>query len=309
MRLKELYKVDVLILLTKLDILTAIDIIEKLNIEVDDDVSGYVGRESKNYYFKNKFSFQPYSTYLIKAEILASRVYSQSLLESDVDNSNNYFCLEGKGLTENLKEIDTIDKGFFENNGCSIEAVNDFSLHKLRIRNIDNIKKDLYYEGTCYGNMLDIGDITSDWDVFSKISLLGIKNNISEFYKELLSESYMLYENENYKLSFFIAFSAFECFVNVKGNMQDEQLPLIDKITNLYKWQFPDLSNNEIFQSIMPHHNKLTDIRNKIAHGKAKVCIRKREAEQCLKHVLIMILAYENTITGIKEFYEKCGKF
>lgn len=308
MRLQDLYKYEKLslLLLAKLNIITVKEIIFPVVLSPDDNISQYGREYAKDYFFHNEWSFKPLCKSVIKVEIIGNRVYNSELLKEQIDdyeeNSDiSLYVDDYNDVERTLNDINSIDETFFLENGCEADEVNDFKLLDLRIRNIDNHHQKICYEGGFFGDSVDMDTITSGWELFSKISLIGVHNQIKEFYKELLAESYLLYINENYKLSYFIAYSAFECFVNTKGGTQDQDGRLKDKISTLYGSKFNDLSKHQIYTSVIDKFNQSDKKRNDIAHGREEITINRDDSEKMLLHVSVLMLTYNDKLMCFDE--------
>lgn len=289
MKIQDLYKYKglLLILLARLHVIIAKDVIIPIDLDPDCDISEY-GRETvQGYFFHNKWSFKHECRYIINAEILGNKIYNSELLMEDAaENYDDFGISDYSDVHRCLNAINAINEKFFLENGCDADEVNDFRLRDLRIRNIDNIHQNICYEGGFMGDNIDMDSSISGWELFSKFRFIGVCNNISEFYRELLGESYVLYAAQNYKLSFFLAYSAFECFINTKGGTQRIDGRLKDKIADLYRSKFTDLSKHQIYTSVIDKFNASDKKRNDIAHGREEVIIDEDKAAKMLLHII-----------------------
>lgn len=269
----------------------------------DYDISPYQREIISDYYFRNSWSFKYLFDYVIDVRILKSKLFHHdNIFENEDLDTKNFDLVED--LTKNLNIINQYDSDFFHYYGYEIDDLDEFKVRQIRIFNIDNTDKKIRYEGSFFGNNDDIDPI--DWGIFSLLEIKGINSYLDNFYKELLSESYLLYINENFKLSFFICFSALENFINTQLNESDKEERLIDKIKRLYKLKFHNMQSNKIYTSIINDFDFFTNTRNTIAHGREKIEIEENTSKKFLIFTSIMITLYNEEINNFEELAEIC---
>jgi hypothetical protein len=279
-------------LLATLDILSFDKQIIRIDNYPDYSISEYKGGIISDYFFRNSWNFVDKYQMLIDAEFQRNTIFHS-------DNLQDLSCeykLEYNNLSDNcdfLLEIFNRDEDSFSVHGYRVDtSVGDFKLHNLSIHSIDNFSKKLYYEGSFLGDNSDIQPI--DWGIYSLLKITAISKEIVNlpFYKSLLSESYLLYKENKFKLAYFITYSAFESFINYQLD-SDDKGRLKDKITQLYKTQFLQLEKHQIYGSIINAYDDIEKDRNVIAHGRNQITISKEKSYSVLLSFLILIVTFE----------------
>lgn len=286
-------------LLLKLNILNSDSLIIRINNFPDNDISTYHREIDTDYYFKNTWDFKHHFKYITKINFSEKRVYHSDDIKEVSDDLN--ISLDSNNIEESLNEIYSLENDNYSNYGTE-PYFDEFKLHRLRLNYVDNISKKVNYEGSFYGNNETFEPL--DWGLFSLINIVGIPIYISDFYKELIAESYLLQLNGNYKLSYFIAYSALENYINYKFGSEEIEERLKDKLKDLIKIKSPDLTKNKIYTSVIADFDLFTRKRNIIAHGKTEIEITEEELEKALLFTLIIINSDEFNLTTFTELYE-----
>lgn len=295
-------RIDIRSLLMYLKIIDIKELIIPIEIEPDYDVSEYQREIDTDYYFSSKWSFKGIFENLTSIEFLSHKLYHEDhIRELDEDIKSK---LTSDSIEENLNEINKIDKDSFAWSGYDSDELDEFKLKYLRSRSIDNIKKDIQYEGTFFGssyglNVLEWGEC----GFYSKVLMEGICKTI--LYNDLLGESYLLYLSGNYKLSHFVAYSAFENFLNLETNSFDVQERLSEKLKKLFKESEINTNRNVIYCSIINNFSKQTKRRNEVAHGMDADIIDASIVEEFLIEILTMIILYKKFFLDFKELFEQ----
>ncbi len=181
----------------------------------------------------------------------------------------------------------------------------DFKVNRIRVNSIDNINSKINYEGSFFGNSSDIDPI--DYGVYCLLRVTAVSRDIdfANFYKELIAESYVLFKESNFKLAYFLAYSGFESFINSSLGIGDEPGRLKERLQELFKCKFLDLSRHQIYTCVVNDFDRLTDKRNTIAHGRGAVSINKKETEEALLFILILVCTYEFQCSKFDELNSK----
>jgi len=168
-----------------------------------------------------------------------------------------------------------------------------FKLSNLTIDTVDNVENKIIFSGAYEGDSYSIEPM--DWNIFAECHFIGIGSNDGEifFYQELLSEAYIQKSYNNFKISYFIAFSALENYINERMNTHETKDRLSNIINSLFKNTPTPINNNQVYTSIMNDYSKYEEIRNKIAHGRQKVLISEEELNEFILFTLILISSAE----------------
>jgi len=294
-------RVDIRQLLIYIEIIDIKELIIPVIIEPDYDVSEYKREIGTDYFIINKWSFRNYFEKLTNIEIISHRFYHNNDFKELDENLKSK--LSTSSIEENLNIINEIDADFFGYFGSDSDDYEEFKLNHLRIRNVDNLKKNIQYEGAFFGDSysLDILDF-GECGFYSKIQIEGICQSI--LYKDLLGESYLLYLSGNYKLSHFVAYSAFENFLNLKTNSFSVQERLSDKLKKMFKESNIDTNKNTIYCSIINNFSKQTKRRNNVAHGKTEK-IDATIVELFFIEIITMIILYEKECLNFEQLIEE----
>jgi hypothetical protein len=288
-------------LLSELNIVKTEIIFIEIDIDPDYDVTDYEKGIGKNYYFKNKWNFKHEYNSIIEAEIIASYPI---LLETihDIKSQHNITinCSNSEIYSEVLRKAYLVDKDCF--NGKPLENWDDFKVNTININEINNIKKEITYDGGFFGELPYIK--FADFEVVSKIRVKGFKKNF-EFYNQLIAESKILLTEDKYKLSYFLLYSAIENYINNKLNSENLEERLEDKLKRLCKINLGDLNKNKIYSSIVTNFKKYTAIRNTIAHGKEEIEITKTHLFEFSNFVLLIIYINKTKINNFEDILKK----
>lgn len=285
-------------LLQYLGIINNESIVIKINNYPDYNISTYYREVIAEYYFKNKWSFKNLYSEITSAKFLDSKIFHFDDIEQNEVYDFSELLLNGD-LEENLNEIHNHYPKYFYENGSGLKDIDDFKVNELRMLMVDNSNKSLIYEGSFLGNNDNID--TLDYGIFSLLNLTGVRKYLHEFYLNLIAESYLLYSQQNYKLSFFICFSAIECFINIQLNSEEKEERLNDKLKELFKVRFGNLNKNQIYTSIINDFGDFTTIRNNIAHGKKEIEITESNVQNILFFTTILIASFESCLENFSE--------
>lgn len=185
----------------------------------------------------------------------------------------------------------------------------EFKLNKIHLYSHDNINKTLNYDCTCKTERLFLGEDLVN--IYCEVDLTGISNKIynEKLYNQLIVDSYLKYLQKDYRMAFFLMYSAFEGFINLKSGKPNEEKRLIQKKNELFKTQFNNLNKNQINSSInMAIFEKK---RNDIAHGNENYKITKEIVDDIYFDLIALIISFEQNITNysdLKVYLKKWNK-
>lgn len=244
---------------------------------------------SSNYSCKNKFDMV-YKSCFEKLFLFDNDSIMEICNDLDIDNT-----LDEESI---LNLAYTMNREVFDNYKFDYERWEEIEFYKINITGIDNFEKKINYQGAFWGHTDSIDN--GYYYFYSFINILGtLKNNNRKIFHDLIIESYSLFIEERFKQSFYIAYSAFENFINEKyyNNFpsQDRNIRLEQKIILI----FNNNSSNEIFDFLKNNLKKYTNTRNDIAHGNNTNKIEKKHVVNLLNLVLSTIISYEQNIMQI----------
>ncbi len=288
------------------NLLEALDLIEVKNcvipiiINPDYEISPYNRDYDKEYYFSYFLNFFDNHNFVINCQLNNQFVFNYDSL-SDIEENEDFVFNNKENLIQSLNELDENNYDLLENYSHEPDF-DTFKLNNLRIKSIDNTNKKIYYEGGVFTASFHIDEEF----LFSHIEVKAIKNNNTNFYKDLLGESYVLMIEGNTKLSYFLLYSALESYVNFKLENENEDR-LKDKISDLYKIEknADNLSKDIIYSNIFSDFNAFKEKRNIIAHGKNDITINISELEKKFIVVLTYIFSIEFDCNNFEEILKK----
>lgn len=253
----------------------------KMDFFPDFDYTDYKKGIPQTYYFHDEIDFSHLFSDIIRYEKLEPHIFSPY---EKPDFLEEYLCEITIDKTNVLKENE-VPTDF-----------DSFKFQKAKIYSIDNINKKINYDCTCIteGNFLG-DDIVN---IYFTTKLCGVVKDITSFdlYKQLIVDSYRKYLNKDYRMAFFLMFSAFECFINSSLNSDDEEKRLVEKKNELFKSKFPILNINEINSSV--DMKKYEKKRNDIAHGREKITIEKQLVDDIYFDFISLIVSLNQGITN-----------
>jgi len=286
-------------LLIHLGILTRRETIIRLNNLPDYDITKFEREIISNYFFHNSWDFSNDFQSIIEVEFLEDNIFHYDDLILLSKEYKIVYGNEEDNDIEFLKDVYKIDQDSFSQFGSGTD-VGEFILHKVRLNSIDNINKQINYEGSFQGDSSDIDPL--DWGIYSLIEITGISLRINTlpFYKSLLAESYILFKEGKFKLAYFFTYSALESFVNYEiGNNDPKRVN--EKLSELFKAKFTDLAKHQIYSSVMNIYEPYTTDRNTIAHGHGHINITAEQVNNSLLFVLTLISSFEFNSTTFEE--------
>lgn len=288
---------DILLkLLASLGILTTKRIVIRIDNNPNYDISKYQVGDDADYFFKNFWDFSNEFNLVVDIEFIDTKLFHFDDLERSSAEYNLPFNREDH--LKFINKVNSLHKSWFSKNGMQMD-IDQFKLHHLRKISIDNIKKKLYYEGSFFGNHETFDPL--DWGIYSLVELNELTQDSSKFYKNLIGESYLLQIESKYKLAYFLAYSAFESFVNKELNIKNDEKRLKEKITELFRTKFPQLERHQIYSSVINFYDGFTENRNNIAHGLNEISISKETFQSALLSILTLIYCYEFDIKTFED--------
>lgn len=287
-------------LLKKLEIITYKKLFIPIDNTPDYDLSQYQKEITTEYYFKNSWDFSGEFYSLINVEIIATSIFHADNIARLKKELNK------EASTESYSKIIqygcTIRNTIFDEYGMGTD-LDDFKLHDIKSDSIDNIKKSFFYVGSFMGDSFYIDP--TDWQIIAQINVVGISDEIEykQFYKSLIAESFILYKEGKYKLSYFLIYSALESFINSESDNPDEEERLKDRLKNVFKNKFQNLKTNQIYNSILASYDSFTINRNTIAHGRNNIEFNQADLLHVLLFTLTLMSMYELNVSTFDDLY------
>lgn len=290
-----------LLLLKKLNIIKEKNYIYEISNYPDFDLTIYDKHNIKNYFFQNTKSFENDYLTVLEANISYSKMLHSDNLQEIKKKYPDFDNFENNEMY--LSNISNIDEEFLEQ--CGYEMLNNRVFERLSFNKLDlkilNNSKEFLFSGSYEAENSGIEPM--DIYFFVQCKVLGISFDIEqgEFYKELLAEVYKFYLEGTYKIAYFLLFSAFESYINYKLQSHDEQKRLSEKINELFKNTFKDISKHQIYTSFICEFKCFETNRNTIAHGKESISIDQEGVSKVLIFVMVFINSIEHSISTFEE--------
>lgn len=291
-------------LLSGLNLIEEKSWITKIDFYPDFDIFEFDRHNDKEYYFTGKQKFNNDHNYVLKCDFIKPFVFPYDRLD-EIEQHENIEFSDKEDLLNSLNELEDFDFHLIDEYSFPTNF-DGFKLNNIKIKFINNTKKEISYEGGFSGASMNIEP--DSWNLFSYINVKAIKKNQTEFYKDLIGESYALKLEGNYKLSFFILFSALESFVNFKLQDEDnEGKRLKGQIGELYKKEHnvETLMNDTLYTSLMNDIYRQINNRNIIAHGKNDIILSEKGLNNFFICVLTYIISVEFKWKSFDEILEK----
>jgi hypothetical protein len=294
-------------LLFALDILVRDETFVKIENHPDYDITEYEREIDTNYYFHNSWDFLLKYQSVIKAEFAETHIIHADNLNDMSEESGIEYEPYDRDVPKFLNKLFKHDKEAIGIHSFGADG-GDFKVNRIRVNSIDNINSKINYEGSFFGNSSDIDPI--DYGIYCLLRVIAVSRDIDfmNFYKELIAESYVLFKESNFKLAYFLAYSGFESFINSSLGVGDEPGRLKERLQELFKHRFLDLSRHQIYTCVVNDFDRFTDKRNTIAHGRGAVSINKKETEEALLFILILVCTYEFQFSKFDELNSKLEK-
>lgn len=282
-------------------------------IEIDNmpnyDITEYSKSDMTSYAMDNpEFDFSETFSTVLCATINSTQIYAWDDIERIQDecgveweeDSDNY----GTYITR-AKEL--IDDQKWQEFGMEPD-IDQFRLTGLDIASIDNTEKKLRFQGGYVGDSFSIQP--EGWALVCECSMLGIATDIErqKFYLELISESYALLLEKKYKISFFMAFTALDSYINAIASSSNTKSRLGEKLNELFNKAFGDISRHEIYNGLVSKLGSYEKKRNDIAHGNIPIAITETEANGVLEFVLVIINSLEKKIDTFETMKQRLLK-
>lgn len=253
------------------------------------NISDYDRHRMETYFFADSHPFPCNVSFVIHVDKKGETIIADDEIE---DYRKKWGDVEGVECAEEVL-LRALTAG--EDIGYSVERVDGFELHGIEQPIIDNTGKTITFVG---GYKTDYAGIQPDgWSIYAVCTVLGVSALAAEnwTYCGILAEGLALMLRKDYKLASFLLYCALESFINQKLESRSDELRLSEKLKKLIAATFDgrDLAKHEIYTSTISHFDRLTRLRNDIAHGTKISPVSKLDARSHLLLVLTLIASVE----------------
>lgn len=157
------------------------------------------------------------------------------------------------------------------------KLLHNFNVDRLEVGVIDNSKHKALIEGNIRTNASEIS--SKRINLLLELEIFGVPGDIRKksISHQLLAEGFTLYKNGDYKLAYFILFTAMESFVNGTINGYSQIKKLADKLEEAFSSSYRCLTPppgsvhfpcyHQIYETLMGGFNSFVAKRNAIGHG------------------------------------------
>lgn len=266
----------------------------------DFDLTKYDKHSEKTYFFFDELDFPDRFNTILRIDEPVVRIFHFNDLKR-LSEHHQVDLGEDLEYARFLADIQAIDEDL-SLDGYDTD-IDGFHLNSVKVSGINNTEKKISVVGGYSAGPMGIQPY--DWSLIMFCKILGIpeKSTRENLFLALISEGYSLIRGANYNLSFFIIYSAIECYINTKLNSHEDQCRLSEKMRQLFKTAFPDgdIGNHQIYTSIIDEFQPYTNTRNTIAHGTSAVAIGEKEVRNLLLFALTMIASVELAVSSFQD--------
>ena len=216
----------------------------------DYDLTEYQQTYLANYVFQNKWDFSEEFKLLLDFNFYKSYIFHSDNIENIIRECKLDYIHEWSPFSEIVTKAYGINPEIINQNNFS-SNYEFFNLKKLSVTGIDNVNKELNYQGSVWADSYSLDKI--DFELLARAKIIGITKGLEsqQFYLQLLCESFILMKEKRHKIAFFTAYSALENFVNEVMNSQNTSDRFEDLLKEVYKTSTPILSTSQIYTSII----------------------------------------------------------
>ncbi|MEQ1976821.1 hypothetical protein [Xenorhabdus sp. SGI240] len=278
-------------LLSLLGILKQEHRIIQLDNYPDYDLSSYEGFNEKPYFFRDTWSFANDYSAIINIVVKNVKVFhfdDIKRLSSEYKVPFRY----NERFDIVLNRIRKMNPELMWWEGIEPDF-DGFKLSEVKIGRVDQFQKIVEFFGGYTGASDSIEPM--DWDIVIECSFNGFVSgeHYGKFYADLIAESYALRDAGNYKLSYFIAFTTLENYINERLGTHDKEGRLKDKLSELFKVQFGSLVKHQVYSSVVGEFSTWEYMRNAIAHGKERIEVARKHVDELMVFILTLLSSIE----------------
>lgn len=301
-KFRSIHNIDKMILVL-LGVLTSRTVVIAIDNRPDFSLIDYNRHRTTDLHFDSYWNFRSKFQAILSATFGEATILHSDNLEEISSELGLHYDNPEEMLTEALNQ----DEDLLLNHGFETD-IDGFTLHGLKINYIDNIGGLLHYKGGYLGDYSSISPM--DWDVYVPLEIIAIKHNhTGDFYLDLIAESYSLFYQRNFKLSFFIAYSAIENYTNNFLNSSNDEVRLNEKIKAAFEKVFGSLGSHLIYTSLINDFGDYSKTRHSVAHGRSALEISEEECFNFILFVLTMICSIEKGVDTFAGVVKLVGEY
>ncbi|MFU9000994.1 hypothetical protein [Proteus sp. TSJ240517] len=278
-------------LLKHLNIIHEKNLVFVLDNYPDYDLSGYDSARIMTYFFENEVEMPYEFSNVISVEIINNFIiHSDNICKMRKQHDAHVFSDDLEGL---INEIYEIDNDCLDTYSIGLKFC-DFELRTTKVVGISNSTKKILFSGSFSGDYSHIQPL--DWNIYVECKVMGTKSHSeygNSFYRDLMAEAYNLMSIKNFKISYFLAFSSLESYINEKMNTNDTKDRLKDIMSHMIKNAVGDVNKNEIYTSIISGYKNFESNRNIIAHGRESIVVTQEDVDELILFILLIICIAE----------------
>lgn len=292
---KSVMKIELEPLLTRLGVLERKRVVIEINNLPDHDISNYRGAETADYFFRQSWNFSSMFDMVFDLRFMQNRILS----DDDLSEIRRKFRIGSDTSVKLLQELFDRNENVFNEYGFEVDSLDDFRLKAIRLAYIDNANRRAWYEGAFTGDNASIDPMT--WRIYSLVDVVGTPTFIETVWKAILGESFMLHRRGDYRLSHFLAYTAFESFVNASLEWSEESIRLKESVNELFAARFSSLDKHQLYTSTIHQIDEFKSRRNDVAHGSSVGRVSQLESREALEFVLVLVMSYEFKLRTFEE--------
>lgn len=300
------------------------NIVAELSCSFDYDMNDYDKHNEQCHYFTGCYKLFGFTSKVLSVKLGNVFLANDSLqyqpafiAQSEAfENEHGYMPTTEEVFTQGLVLDETFQLPEIHPDLCEFIIDNDDMkssdpyFNKVEITGLDHMHNAINYHGTLYGDSSGL-DIIEYHKPFMHLHL-ECSNSMLPFYKELLLDAYINLQNKNYKMCAFLAYAAFESFVNIVSKREYKKERLINKFKYTFKLKKVDGNNLNTFDCYTKllnfyNDNGLSKYRDMIAHGKEDYDIWSDTegadiADKMFVFTSLSILFYERSMKNLQCF-------
>ncbi|GKX40843.1 hypothetical protein SOASR014_45820 [Pectobacterium carotovorum subsp. carotovorum] len=272
----------------------------------DYDLSGYDGARTMTYFFESEVEIPYEFSNVISVGIINDFIiHSDDICNMSKQHDIHVFSNDLEGF---INEIYELDNDCLGNHSIGLKF-GDFELRTTKVVGINNSTEKIIFSGSFVGDYSHIQPV--DWNIYVECKVMGTKNHSelgNSFYRDLMAEAYNLMSIKNFKISYFLAFSSLESYINEKMNTNDTKDRLKDIMSQMIRNVVGDVNKNEIYTSIISGYKKFETSRNIIAHGRELIVVTQEDVDELILFTLLIICIAEGDGSTFEHLASRIAK-
>lgn len=302
---KEISNIE-LKLLKYLNIIHEKNVVFILDNYPDYDLSGYDGARTMTYFFESKVEMPYEFSNVISVEIINNFIiHSDDIYNMRKEHDIHLFSDDLEGI---INEVYEVDNECLDAHSIGLTFGN-FELRTTKVVGVNNSTEKITFSGSFVGDYSHIQPL--DWNIYVECKVMGTKKHSeygNSFYRDLMAEAYNLMSIKNFKISYFLAFSSLESYINEKMNTNDTKGRLKNIMSKMIGDVVGDINKNEIYTSIVSGYKSFESNRNIIAHGRELIVVTQEDLDELILFTLLIICIAEGDGSTFKHLASRIEK-